>query len=161
MFTKCTLNTEPNLQLNDTAPTPIILEKSEFQEFTELTHYLGHKIKLKRCQTWKRHTNRTKQCGAPAATRNGFNVCYNHGGAPRSGQRTTQGKENQRVSVTTHGQRSNAVIAKTRQLNATHKALSKLAVATGLAPHLNVNYTKPVLSDVPALLEKLNSIKNE
>jgi hypothetical protein len=125
-----------------------------WQEFTERTNWQKQRVLLRRCQAKRR--NMDVQCNSIAVHEK--SVCRIHGGGRKgrgTGNRTIEGTANQLAASTTHKQYTSAVVEKTRAINKTHRAITKLAVILGLQPNLNVCYPTPTPADIPKLLEDI------
>lgn len=150
----------------DTPPTKRIRlppkDKSHFIEFTERTNWQGQRMLLRRCSAWKRHTDRTIQCGSIA--KNGYNTCYYHGAHPNVGKRTEAGEKARLDACTKHGKLSKAEIAKVNKRTQQHRTLTKLAYALEQQPYKargeqRERYPAPTLADVPELINTLLAIE--
>lgn len=92
-------------------------------------HHQFPEIEVTRCQAWSRRNQR--QCNS-FAVGNGP-VCYHHGGAPRSGKLSPEGRANQiKVSTTAGGTETRAIRAERKRLNRLARELTQQAVSAGL-----------------------------
>lgn len=153
-------------QATDTPPTKRVKlppkDKSHFEEFTERTSWQGERMLLRRCTSWKKHTDRTVQCNAVAT--NGYSICYNHGAHPKIGVRTPKGEAERIASLTKHGKLTNAEKEKVNKRTKQHRTLTKLAYALDQQTYKargaqRAQYPAPTLSDVPELINTLQAIE--
>ena len=166
MTTQLIKPTEATTLANDTPPTKRVRlppkDKSHFEEFTERTNWQGQRMLLKRCSAWKRHTDRTIQCGSIA--KNGYNTCYYHGAHPKVGKRTPEGEARRLASCTKDGKSTKAELQKVSKRTQQHRTLTKLAYALGeqtynARGHQRERYPAPTIADVPNLINTLLTIE--
>lgn len=166
MTTQFTKPITPATQATDTPPAKRVKlppkDKSHFEEFTERTNWQGERMLLRRCTSWKKHTDRTVQCNAVAT--NGYSTCYNHGAHPKIGVRTPEGEKRRLTSCTKDGKSTKAEIAKVNKRTQQHRTLTKLAYALDQQSYTakgaqRERYPAPTLADVPNLINTLLTIE--
>ena len=89
--------------------------------FKEFIPHPRHGKPVPRCQAAKKRTNGKIQCSKFAIK--GKHLCRTHGGAAGSGKLSEEGRQNQIVSVTQHG---NEAVAKRRARRLASKELKRL-----------------------------------
>ena len=117
--------------------------------FTETIAHPAHGKPVPRCQAAKKRTGGKIQCGKFAIK--GKHLCRTHGGAAGSGITTPQGRENQRLAVTVHGDET---VAKRKARNTANKERRELiteAMKAGIIIGLGTRgpYYKPDRKGTP------------
>ena len=111
-------------------PSPYGTAKNLKVGYVETKLHAHHGKPVLRCQASKRRSG-GQQCGSYAVK--GKTVCFNHGGAPRSGKLTTEGRAAQIAASTTKGGTETKVIrAERKTLNTLARSLKADAITLGL-----------------------------
>ena len=130
--------------------------------FTETIQHPRHGAPVGRCQAFKKHTNRTRQCSGFAMK--GNHLCHKHGGAKGSGQQTLEGRNNQRAAITLHGNETGLKRAQRSEASKDLRQIEREAKALGIMTGLGSRgkYFKPnrkgkPMAHIAKVKKKLNS----